>query len=347
MTGTLAALSGVEIVEFGDFYAAAVCAYHLGLLGGTVTLAEPPEGCELRRLARRHPGSGLFAFAGRGRRNVALSAFLDGGEGGDADVVLEPAFPSPALAEALAARKQRDTTTIFVSFREMDGTQLTELTAQAEVGMTAFLGRLADAPLRMGLEVVSSSAGMLATQAVLAALRVRSETGCGQQIRVPMSRVAAGVLNNVTTASIQPDQAAHFSQGWSHDPALGLPAADGAVEILFYGPEGERGFPVFCKRLGADEVAADDRFSSYPKRLDHGSLLANALAPAARVMSREALVALVRACGGMAMPKHDIVDAREWEQTGANAMVDGAAGARLPTAPWQINGVRPTAGGRA
>jgi len=262
--------------------------------------------------------------------------------------VLEPAFPSAALAEALAKRKQLDAgTTIFVSFREMDGTQLTELTAQAELGMTAFLGRLAEPPLRMGLEVVSSSAGILATQAVLAALRVRAETGRGQQIRVPMSRAAAGVLNNVTTASIQPDQPAHFSQGWSHDPALGLLTADGAVEVLFYGPEGERGFPEFCKRLGAEAVGVDDRFTSYPKRLDHGSLLAIALTPAARGMSRDALVALVRECGGMAMPKHDVVEAREWVQTTANAMVDGAAGARLPTAPWQVNGVRPSAGGMA
>ena len=343
MTGRLAALTGIVAVEFGDFYPGAVCAYHLHLLGATVMLAEPPEGCELRRLARRQPGSGLFAYAGRGRDSVPLAAFRDGQA--EADIVIEPAFPTPDAEAALAAHRQRDSTgkTIYVSFREMDGTQHTELTAQAEIGMTAFLGRQEDPPIRVGVEMVGGCAGLLAVQAILAALRVRAITGVGQQIHVPLSRVQAGVLNNVITGTIGPDQLAHFARGWSHPPAHGLPAAGGAIEIMFYGPQGERGFPEFCARIGADAVAADERFKTYAKRLDYGQDLVRALAPWSSLVPRDTLVDIARACGGMAMPKYDVVEAREWEQTLANTMVDGPPGARMPAAPWQVNGVRPTA----
>ncbi len=341
--GTLGALVGLEVVEFGDFYPAAFCAYHLHLLGAAVTLAEPPEGCELRRLAGRHPRSGLFAFAGRGRRAVSLAAF------GDAqsvmDIVLEPAFPTEQTEAALAAHRSRDFTgkTITLSFREADGSQLTELTAQAALGISGFLGRQQDPPLRAGIELVGGCAGLMATQAILAALRLRAATGVGQRIAVPMSRIAGALLNNMITASIAPDQATFFSQGWSQAPAHGLPAADGAVELMFYGPRGERGFPDFCRSLGAEALAADKRFDNHRKRMDDRPGLTQALAPWSRALTRDALVDLARDHGAMVMPIHGVLEAREWRQTLANDMVDGAPGARLPAAPWQLNGLRPTA----
>ena len=341
MTGTLEALGGIEVVEFGDFHAGAVCAYHLHLLGAAVILAEPPEGCELRRLAQRHPDSGLCAYAGRGRRPVSLAAFRDG-LAGIPDIVLEPAFPTPELEQALAAHRQRDRgKTITVSFRELDGTQLTELTAQAELGMTAYLGRAGDPPLRAGVEMVGGSAGILATQAILAALRVRAVTGAGQHIRVPFSRVMAGVLNNVITATIAPDQPVFFSQAARDAPGYGLPTADGAAEIRFYGPAAERGYPEFCRRIGAGALAEDPRFTTYRKRQDNAPVFTALMAEYTISMKRDALIDLVRAYGGMAMPKHDVTEGREWVQTLANDMVDGPPGARMPTGPWQINGVRP------
>lgn len=343
MSAPLDVLGGIQVLEFGDDYASAVCAYHLHLLGADVTLAEPPEGCELRRLAARHPGSGLFAHAGRGRRPAPLAEFLALPETAPLpDVVIEPGF-TPKIADFITRRRRVSPGTIVLSFREADGARLTELTAQAEGGVTAYLGQADEPPLRVGMEMITYSAGVLAVQALLAALRVRSETGMGQEVRVPLSRVSASILNNVTTASVEPDQEAHFSRGWSHAPARGFAAADGSIEILFYGPAAEAGWPEFCCEIGAAALATEPRFATYPRRLDHGSELAAALAPFTSRLSRDALIASVRRHSGMAVPKHEPAEAAAWEQSRANAMVTAGRGALLAAAPWEVNGRRPDA----
>ncbi len=344
MNARLEVLRDVAVADFGDDFAGAVTAYHLHLLGATTTLFEPREGCELRRLAQRHTASGLFAYAGRGRQAGVLDDFLAAGEDVPLpDVVIEPAFSPPDIAAAIARRRAASLGSILLSFREADGSRLTELTAQAEGGITAFLGREAAAPLRVGMEVMSYSAGVLAVQAVLGALRVRGQTGRGQSLVVPLSRVSAAILNNVTTASVEPDQEAHFSRGWSHAPARGFAAASGSAEILFYGPAAERGWPAFCREIGADALAEDPRFATYPKRLDHGSELALALAPFTTRMARDALIGCVRRQAGMAMPKHTAQEAAAWDQSRANDMVTETAGALLPTGPWEVDGLRPAA----
>ncbi len=342
MSAQLDVLRGVAVADFGDDFAGAVVAYHLHLLGAETTLFEPPEGCELRRLAQRHTASGLFAYAGRGRKLAALADFLAMPD--DAalpDIVIEPAFAPPEIAAAIARRRTASPRSILLSFREADGTRLTELTAQADGGVTAYLGREAEAPLRVGMELMSYSAAVLAVQAVLGALRVRGETGRGQALQVPLSRVSASILSNVTAASVQPNQEAHFSRGWSHAPARGFAAATGSIEILFYGPAGEAGWPGFCREIGAVALAGDPRFSSYPRRLDHGSELAMAMAPFTRQIPRDELLDCVRRHNGMAMPKHTAGEAAAWQQSRANDMVEETAGRLLPTGPWEVNGLRP------
>jgi len=342
VSAQLNVLCSVAVADFGDDFAGAVVAYHLHLLGAETTLFEPPEGCELRRLAQRHGGSGLFAYAGRGRRLAELATFLAmPDEQPLPDVVIEPAFSPPEIAHAIARRLKASPHTILLSFREADGTRLTELTAQAEGGITAYLGREAEAPLRVGMELMSYSAAALAVQAVLGSLRVRRETGRGQVLQVPLSRVSASILSNVTAASVEPDQEAHFSRGWSHAPARGLAAAAGSIEILFYGPAGEQGWPGFCAEIGAPEMATDPRFSSYPRRLDNGSELAITLAPFTRHMPRDELLACVRRHNGMAMPKHTAHEAASWEQSRANEMLVQTQGRLLPAGPWEVNGRRP------
>jgi crotonobetainyl-CoA:carnitine CoA-transferase CaiB-like acyl-CoA transferase len=325
MSTRLGVLSGHSVAEFGDAFPQAVCAYHLGLLGAEIVLHEPPDGGALRRY------SALFAYAGRGKRVGAVTAPVD--------VLLEPAF-APLPIDTAGPDWAR---TLFVSFREMDGSQLTELTAQAEGGLTSYLGQHGQAPLRAGFELVTYSAGVLAVQAVLAGLRQRAITGRGQRVRVPLSRVCAGILNNIITASAEPDQHVHFSRGWEHAPSRGLQAADGLLEILFYGPAGERAWAAFCHRLGAEALIDDPRFRTHPGRLDHAAELCDALVPWTGKLPRDAVISLIRACGGMAMPIHTVGEAVAWEQTTANAMVSVPPGAILPAAPWELNGVRPSA----
>jgi crotonobetainyl-CoA:carnitine CoA-transferase CaiB-like acyl-CoA transferase len=336
-------LRDVVVIEFGDDLAGSICGYHLALLGATVFVVEPPEGCWLRRGTgprSAETGNGiLFDLYGRGTHSVFAAdvATCLPELARHADVVVEPAR---ARAVPLTGLSER---VVSVSFREPDGSRLTELTAQAASGLLGYVGQIDRAPVRVGFELVTYSAAILAVEGILAALEFRAKSGLGQTLRVPFSRVAANILNNVITASVAPEQDSFFSRGWARRPFCGLPASDGAVEFLFYGPRAEQDWRRFLGRLGAEALLEDSRFATNESRLDKSGELAAALAPWTGRLTREALVQLLGEHNAMVCPKHSAGEAVRCEQARANGMVI-AAGRRgdqlLPTSPWELGGRR-------
>lgn len=349
----LRVLEGVSVVEFGDNLAGSICGYHLALLGASVYLLEPDEGCWLRRALAPSgdptPEHVLFDCYGRGKLSVLQSRVMAGDEGAwrKIDLVIEPTL-GPLAKGGLPAswRAGEQDGPLLLSFREQDGTRLTELTAQAASGLSAFLGRAGEPPFRVGYEIVTYSAAVMAVQAVLAALPFKRDHGLGQRIQVPFSRAVANIMNNVITGSVAPEQDTFFSRGWAREPAVSIPAQDGSVDQLFYGPQAEASWRMFCARLGLTELAADQRFWTYGGRLDNAGELVEALGPATRQHGREALLRLMWECGGMAVPRYRVEEAARSEQARGNAMVIGFDSARervLTAAPWVLNGERAVA----
>ena len=339
-------LSGTTILEFGDDLAGSIAAYHLALLGATVYLLEPPEGCWLRRVRAEAGASGngaLFACFGRGKRSVALADALASPEAvwNALDVVIEPV--RRGLELPLACRAGAQGGPMALSFREDDGSRFTELSAQAAFGLSAYLGRREEAPLRVGFEVLTYSAAVLAVQSVLAALPLRKAHGLSQRLRVPVSRVAASILNNVTTASVEPDQEVGFSRGWASSPYYGIPCSDGEVEILFYGPRADEGWRQFCERAGMPQLGADPRFSTYRARTQFAGDVGAAVAPVTSTMRRDVLLQLLWDCGAMAVPRWGVDEAAASEQAAANGLVlsrPAEEAFQLLASPWALDGQR-------
>ncbi len=347
--GALDVLAGTSVVAFGEDLASAICAQHLAALGARVHLLEPEAGCWLRGPdadpAGAPPGS-AFACFGRGLLSVSREAALAAPAGvwAAVDVVLEPP-PQGAGAVSLPphARVGESDGPLALSFRESDGSQLTELGAQAAFGLSAFLGRQGDAPYRVGFDLITYSAAVLGVQALLAALPMKQDWGLGQRLRVPFSRVAANLLNNATTASVEPDQQTGFSRSWASAPYLGVPAADGDLEILFYGPGADEGFVRFCERLEAPSIAADPRFRSYGGRTQYAGELREALAPVTVRHPRAAVLELLWSCGAMAVPRWGVGEAVASEQAHANGLVLPHASEAEPwllASPWSVDGRR-------
>ncbi len=106
-------LHGLRVVERADGVAGAFAGRLLALLGAQTVMAEPPEGCALRRVAPLLPdgaGSALFAYHAAGKRSVVcagpaeLDALL-----ADAAILLDdtPVARRPAVGldhERIAAR---------------------------------------------------------------------------------------------------------------------------------------------------------------------------------------------------------------------------------------------------
>ncbi|MGE0802755.1 MAG: CoA transferase [Lautropia sp.] len=329
-------LSDVTVVEFGDSVAGAICAYRLALLGARVYILEPTDGSWLRR------NDLLFGCFGRGKRSASGDAARAAGappwQG--VDLIIRPHPTSADAAALLAAVPAEPFGPLSLGFEEADGTQLGELEAQAAFGFSAYLGRLAEAPLRVGFDLITYSAAVLGTQAVLAALPLKQSHGLGQRLRIPFSRVAASLLNNVTTASVEPDQDTSFSRGWAGPPHLGIPTQDGDVEILFHGPGSDDGWRTFCRRIGAGSLADDGRFATYGGRSQNAGALRASLAPFTATWQREALLNTLRECGAMAVPRWGVAAAAESDQARANDLMlprSSAGSAARLAAPWEID----------
>jgi CoA:oxalate CoA-transferase len=191
--------------------------------------------------------------------------------------------------------------------------------------------------------VITYSAAVLGVQAVLAALPMKQDHGLGQRLRVPFSRVAANLLNNVLTASVAPEQETGFSRGWASAPFLGVPAADGDVEMLFYGPGADRGWLAFCERIGATEAGADPRFATYGGRTQHAGALRTALGSHTVHIERQVLLDTLWDCGAMAVPRWGVDEAIASEQARANGLAAARTSADAPwlqTSPWEVDGRR-------
>lgn len=342
-------LTNLRVLEFGDGPSSATAAMHLALLGAQVTLAEPPSGSPLRRLATQG-WAARFCYASRGKESHPLDSVLAeiASTGPVPDILFEPQQLDPALSSALNRLKQRPESgrIITVSFAESDGRVLTEMQAQAASGMLSYLGTSNGPALRVGYDAITYSAAVLAVQGIIAALLVRDRSGFGQSVRLPLSRAAASLLNNVATASVAPDQETYFSRSWAHRPYVGVPCTDGAVEFIFYGLSADENWRRFCKALGAESLLSNSRLFTHEQRMDRPDELQDALGVFTSRLKRTECVDLLRRAGAVVMPKNSLSEAALSEQASANAMIDRSRGETegLPGGPWELDGVRPFVG---
>jgi crotonobetainyl-CoA:carnitine CoA-transferase CaiB-like acyl-CoA transferase len=133
-------------------------------------------------------------------------------------------------------------------------------------------GEPAGEPMKVGVAVADVVCGLYAAIAVLAALRQRDQTGCGQHIDLGLLDTQVAWLANqglnYLTSGMAPGRL-----GNAHPnivPYQVFPASDGHF-ILAVGNDGQ--FRRFTAFAGAPELAADPRFATNPARVQHRELL--------------------------------------------------------------------------
>jgi crotonobetainyl-CoA:carnitine CoA-transferase CaiB-like acyl-CoA transferase len=147
---------------------------------------------------------------------------------------------------------------------------------QAAGGLMAINGGRDEPPVRVGVAVADLFTGMAAAQAVLAALIARDRDGVGQHIDMALYDCQLAMLANVGSAVLVSGADA---QRWGNQHPTVVPyqtfvTADGNVVIAV---GNDRQFAVFSAMIGLGALAQDPRFATN----------------AARVMNREALIALL------------------------------------------------------
>ncbi len=166
-------------------------------------------------------------------------------------------------------------------------------------------------------------AGVMGAFAIVSAIRSRARTGLGQQIEMPLAEAFLPVLgeylldytmNGRTTppqGNLHPSHAPH-----------GVYPTDGHDQWIAIDVWEDDQWRALCTVLGADALAADERFATKASRHRHRDALDRALPEFTRGREKEALFHALQAAGVCAAPIHDELEALQSEQLNARGFFE-------------------------
>ncbi len=281
-------LTGVRVLEVGNYMAGPFCGMHLADLGADVIKVENPDGGDgVRQTDPFIDGeSSNFIRLNRNKRSLALN--LKSAEGkavfrrlaATADVIVENLRPG-TMADLeldyprLTAENPR---LIYVAASGwgQDGpyAQLAglDIMAQAMSGLMSITGTEDGDPVKVGVPICDLVCALYGALAAVCALRSRERDGRGQFIDV--SLFEAGVSLAVweagryfATGEIpRPLGSAHQTSA----PYQAVRASDGWLTI---GATSPRNWTAFCRALGLETLEKDPRFIDNPGRHKHRDVL--------------------------------------------------------------------------
>jgi crotonobetainyl-CoA:carnitine CoA-transferase CaiB-like acyl-CoA transferase len=268
-------LSGIRVLEVGNYMAAPFCGMQLADLGAEVIKVEHPEGGDQVRLSvPQIEGEGsAFMRLNRNKRSIALDLKTSEGKDifrklvGTADVVVENLRPGTMndLGFAYESLRRINPRLVYVAasgwgqdgpLRDQPGM---DIMAQARSGLMSITGTQEGDPVKVGVPVCDLVCALYGALAAVTALYARRESGVGQYIDV--SLLEAGVSFAIweagsffaTGAIPKPSGSAHQSAA----PYQAFRAADGWLTI---GATTKFNWTVLCRTLGLDSLLDDKRY---------------------------------------------------------------------------------------
>ncbi|HSV52161.1 MAG TPA: CaiB/BaiF CoA-transferase family protein [Burkholderiaceae bacterium] len=151
-------------------------------------------------------------------------------------------------------------------------------------------------PLKAGVALTDVMTGLYATTAILAALAFRQRTGLGQHIDLALLDVQVAVLANQASNYLVGGQVPR-RMGNAHPnivPYQDFHTANGHM-IITVGNDGQ--FANFCAVLGQPQWAADERFVTNARRVQHRAALVELINAITPTRTTDAWVSLMEDAG--------------------------------------------------
>jgi crotonobetainyl-CoA:carnitine CoA-transferase CaiB-like acyl-CoA transferase len=275
-------LDGVVVADFSRVLAGPLASMFLADLGATVVKVERPgSGDDTRTWGPPHVGSlsTYFTSVNRNKRSVVLD-LADPDElelahtlASRADVFIENFLPGKLSAFGLDSTTllEANPTLIYCSvtgFGSSGGAHLPgyDFVVQAVGGLMSITGAEDGEPTKVGVALVDVLTGLHATISILAALRERERSGCGQLVEVNLLSSLIASLANQGAAYINghPAPTAMGNQHPSIAPYETLTTRDHPIAVAV---GNDRQFQTFAEAIGRSELSADDRFSANRARV--------------------------------------------------------------------------------
>lgn len=308
-------LQGIRVLDLSRILAGPWCTQQLADLGAEVIKIEKPDSGDDTRSwgppwLEGSQESAYYLSANRGKQSVAIDIAQPEGQQlihqllEQCDVLVEN-FKVGGLKKYgldYASLKQKKPDLIYCSITGFgqDGPYAQragyDFMIQAMGGLMSLTGQPDDqpggGPMKIGVAFADIFTGLYASNAILAALLQRQQTGEGTHIDLGLLDVQVGVLANQAlnylTSGTVPQRL-----GNAHPnivPYQSFASADGYI-ILAVGNDGQ--FQRFCKLAGCPELAADSRFTSNRLRVEHRDALIPLLEPVLKTRSTDEWLALL------------------------------------------------------
>ncbi len=311
-------LDGVRVVDLSRVLAAPFAAALLGDLGADVVKVEDPAGGdEARTWAPQRQGeSPGYVVNNRNKRAIAVD--LKHCEGRElvqrlargADVLVEN-FRTGAMEEfglGYDVLRELNPRLVYCSVSAFGRTGPRaheagyEAVMQAFGGVMSITGEPGGEPVRCGLSFLDLTTGILCALGVLAALRMREQTGRGQRVDGSLLETAVGLLNYhaqsylLTGAVPRALGSAHPSLA----PYRTYRCRDG--QSVFVAGANDRLWRRLAGAIGLEALLSDPRFATNLGRVQHRDALDRLVEEAIRGFDRADLLDRLDRAGAPAAP---------------------------------------------
>jgi crotonobetainyl-CoA:carnitine CoA-transferase CaiB-like acyl-CoA transferase len=332
------ALAGTRVLDLTRVLAGPTCAMMLGDMGADVIKVEPPSGGDdTRGWGPPFVGgeSAYFLAANRNKRSMTLNLAVPAGQRllagliEKADIVIDnfklgtlPKWGfTDAWFDAQAPRVVRCSITGYGSTGPKAALPGYDFILQAESGLMSICGEPDGAPTKYGVAIVDLCTGMLACNAILAALNARHRSGRGQKLELSLYESALHMLANVASnVLVAGGGGGRFGNGHPSIVPYTTYAAKDAMMALAIGNDTQ--FAKCAAVLGHPEWADDSRFATNRARVAHRHLVDSAIAQALAADTADNWLAKLKSAGVPCGRINSVAEALADPQTRARAMIE-------------------------
>ena len=311
--GEAGPLAGTRVIDLSRVLAGPFCTMQLADLGAEVIKIEAPgKGDDTRAWGPPFIEGESAYFMSVNRNKQSLTLNLKAPRGAEllwellagADVLVENFRPGTMdrlgfSTDQVADRLPRLVYCSISGFghtgplRDLPGY---DVLIQGESGLMSLTGDAEGPPFKLGVSISDLTAGMMASQGIMAALLQRERTGVGQHVDIAMLDTSAALLTYQAAIYFATGQTPH-RKGNAHPsivPYSTYPSEDGTL-IVAVGNDAL--FVRFTEVTGRPELARDPRFATASARVEHRDELDSIVAEILRAAPRDHWIPLMREHG--------------------------------------------------
>jgi glutaryl-CoA transferase len=340
MTAAPGALDGLRVIDLTRILAGPFCTMMLGDMGADVIKVEPPgTGDDTRAWGPPFAGNEAAYFLGVNRNKRSLTLNMAGKAGQEilarlierADVLidnfkigtLEKWGFDAAWFDTHAPRLVRCSITGYGTTGPKAALPGYDFILQAESGLMSICGEPGGTPTKYGVAIVDVCTGMLACNAILAALNARHTTGRGQKVELSLYETSLAMLANVAANYlIAGRDGGRFGNGHPSIVPYTTYRAEDAMIAVGIGNDAQ--FGRFAEALGHPEWLKDQRFASNRDRVVNREFVDGAIGEALKHDKADTWLGKLKAAGIPCGRINTVAQALDDPQTAARNMIETA-----------------------